>query len=145
MRFLLHPLQTFGSGRSETRNTSRECRGRPVFEAQDLTSEPELLGPPQSGCRPQKGKDSEPFRRRLASIPNFKTSRAHPKNPPGLRLRWSASRMANATMVRVGLEWPAVGKTELPATKRLVVSWTLQSESTTPCVGSWCMRVVPIW
>ena len=34
--------------------------------------------------------------------------------------------------------------TELPATKRLRMPWTRQSLSTTPCLGSSCMRVVPI-
>ena len=46
--------------------------------------------------------------------------------------RCSARRIANATMVRVGLALPAVGNTELPATYRLAVPWTRQLASTTP-------------
>ena len=47
--------------------------------------------------------------------------------------------------VSIGPEQPLVGKTELPAAKRLGTEWSLQSVSTTLEVGSWPMRVVPLW
>src|SRR5690606_34893879 len=38
--------------------------------------------------------------------------------------RWSAMRMASATMVKVGLAAPEVGNNELPATSKLATPWT---------------------
>ncbi len=48
-------------------------------------------------------------------------------------------------MVSVGFANPAVGNTELPATKRLAMPCTLPSASTTPRSGLTCIRVVPMW
>src|ERR1700722_16946196 len=48
-------------------------------------------------------------------------------------------------MVNVGLAKPYVGNTEAPATYRLGTPCTRQFSSTTPDLGSWAMRVVPIW
>ena len=56
-----------------------------------------------------------------------------------------ASRAASAMRVSVGVWLPAVGNTELPATNRLPTPWTRQWVSTTPCFGSSCIRVVPMW
>jgi hypothetical protein len=57
----------------------------------------------------------------------------------------SARRRARATMVKMGLEAPYVGKTEHPATKRLLTEWTRQLGSTTPSRGFVCILVVPRW
>src|SRR5690606_39888494 len=46
--------------------------------------------------------------------------------------RRSARRIASATIVKVGNAQPLVGKTELPATCRFSMPWTLQCGSTTP-------------
>jgi hypothetical protein len=56
----------------------------------------------------------------------------------------SARRSAKATMVKVGLAYPDVGKIELPAINKFVIPWTRQSLSTTPVRGSSLMRVVPM-
>ena len=60
------------------------------------------------------------------------------------RLRWSPSRRAKATIVRVGFAYPPLGKTELPATNRFDVPCTRLFSSTTPCREATCMRVVPM-
>jgi hypothetical protein len=57
----------------------------------------------------------------------------------------SARRSAKATMVKVGLAYPDVGKTELPAINKFLIPWTRQLLSTTPVRGSSLMRVVPRW
>src|SRR5690606_26569876 len=59
--------------------------------------------------------------------------------------RWSASRIASATIVSVGFDAPPVGNTELPATYRFATPCTLRLASTTPSCGLSCMRVVPMW
>ena len=59
--------------------------------------------------------------------------------------RWSASRIASARIVTVGVPAPEVGNTELPATNRLSMLWTRQCSSTTPRRGSRLIRVVPMW
>ena len=55
----------------------------------------------------------------------------------------SASRNAIATIINVGLAAPEVGKTELPARYKPLMSWTWQLGSTTPRLGSEDIRVEP--
>lgn len=62
--------------------------------------------------------DADPGRRGCALRPHA-TLKSYVKPGTGYAgrpRRWSARRKASATMVSVGLAWPAVGNTELPAT-----------------------------
>ena len=61
-----------------------------------------------------------------------------------LALNLWARRIPNATAVKVGLAWPEEGKTEVPATKRLLTPKTRQFLSTTPVSSVKPIRVVPI-
>ena len=55
-----------------------------------------------------------------------------------------ASRKASATIVSVGFDHPAVGKTEELDTNRFCMPCTRQSLSTTPFAAVALMRVAPI-
>ena len=57
-------------------------------------------------------------------------------------MRCFESRTASAMSGNVGLPQPALGKTELPATKRFATPCTLQFWSTTPCRGLALILVV---
>ena len=64
----------------------------------------------------------------------------------GIRARrCSASRMERVIMVMVGLEIPAVGKTEDPAIYKLSTPWNFRFLSTTPSAAEADIRVVPMW
>lgn len=60
-----------------------------------------------------------------------------------LSRRWAAKRMDSATIVKSGLAYPDVGKTEPPTTKRSSTSCDRQLASTTPFRDESLIRVVP--
>src|SRR5207253_11340189 len=68
------------------------------------------------------------------SLPRSRAPAAHVL-PDCFPLRWSARRIARATIVNVGLAKLEVGNTELLAINRFSTPYTLQLRSTTPAVG----------
>ncbi len=69
--------------------------------------------------------------------------RLEPRGPYSSEASWRAARRASAIAVHIGFTPGHSGKTPVSAIQRFSTSWQRPRESTTPCAGSPCMRIMP--